>query len=437
MVVEDTKPVSWLIDSVLRAEGVDVFIAEDGESGLNQVKDVQPDLIILDLMLPGIHGIEVLRRLKADPETHGMGVILCTSRHYKPDHDQALEMGAYGVLTKPFQRRSLLRIVDHFFTGLPAPTPSEFDLDLEPNETSASNPTMLSPSGWRYRFWGTRGSIPVSGARYVRYGGNTSCMDLGEGEESLILDAGSGLRDLGMELARRGPRRIHLLITHTHWDHIQGFPFFAPAYIPGFEIQIYGARGFGSDLKSAFTGQLDREYFPVQFEDMRARIEFRHLEGQGLEIAGSRVYWEYTHHPAATVCFRVENGSRSIGYISDNEFLFGYHGAVAQIQRDSEELLMHRRLVQFMEDVDLLVAEAQYTREEYERKVGWGHSSTPNAVVLASLARVKSWLVTHHDPEHDDVFLDQQLLEIRRLLKDAGSPTLVGLAYDGLVGYLD
>ena len=165
----------------------------------------------------------------------------------------------------------------------------------------------------------------------MRHGGDTSCVEVGQGAESLIIDAGSGIRELGVKLARGGPRRVHLFITHTHWDHIQGFPFFAPLFIPGFEVVVYGASGFGKDLESIFRGQVDRDYFPVQFEDMRAKIDFVVLSPEPVQVGGLSVTWEYTQHPQATIGYKVEVGGRKVAYASDDEFLIGYHGSPLEI----------------------------------------------------------------------------------------------------------
>jgi phosphoribosyl 1,2-cyclic phosphodiesterase len=375
--------------------------------------------------------MEVLRRLKADPATSGIGVIICTARKYKADQDQALELGAFSVLFKPFENAELLRMVDGFLTG---GEKRESQSGLLP--TGDVYLPQLPVDRWLYRLWGTRGSIPVSGQRFVRHGGNTSCLELALGDASIIVDAGSGIRDLGLKLVRRPPRRIHILITHTHWDHIQGFPFFAPAYVPGFEIVIHGVPGFGMDLKSIFTGQLARDYFPVQLQDMRAKIEFHRMEQQTLELDGARIEWEFTHHPAATVGFKFALGGKTLAWVSDNEFMYGYLGAPRRITRESDEVTAHRRLVDFLTDVDLLIAEAQYTNEEYPSKIGWGHSSLTNACALTRLTRAKSWIVTHHDPLHDDEFLDQKLNLTREVLGSLDCPAPVSHGYDGMTGYL-
>lgn len=284
-------------------------------------------------------------------------------------------------------------------------------------------------------FHGTRGSIPVSGPRYVRHGGNTSCISVGVGDELFIIDAGSGIRDLGNQLAKVGPRRIHLFITHTHWDHIQGFPFFAPLYIPGNEVVIYGTSGFGKDLESIFRGQLDRDYFPVQFEDMRAKIDFHVLEGSSMDLGEFHIRWEATHHPAPTVGFRINWQDRSVGYVSDNEFLPGYLGSPAAITPDFPALEHHRALIEFLTGVDLLIHEAQYTNQEYLTKLGWGHSSLSNACALAKLCGAKRWIIPHHDPMHDDHTLAEKLNLTRAILRDIDYPIETHHAFDDLITY--
>ncbi|MBI4626142.1 MAG: MBL fold metallo-hydrolase [Verrucomicrobia bacterium] len=275
----------------------------------------------------------------------------------------------------------------------------------------------------------------MSGVRTIRHGGNTSCIEIRHLEEIIICDAGSGIRELGLLLARGRPRRLDIFITHTHWDHIAGFPFFAPAYIPGFELHVYGARGFKKDLRSVFTGQLDSDYFPVQFEDMKANIEFHVLEEPALRLGGFEISWEFTHHPAATYAYKIKFGRRSMAYVSDNEFLHGYLGPPQDLQLSSEVAAPYRPLVEFLDGVDLLIGEAQYTNEEYRSKIGWGHSSLSNACVLAQLANVKRWIVTHHDPLHDDDFLDQKLNTTKEVARVIGHPMEVRHGYDGLVEF--
>ncbi len=429
LVAEDVKSVALLIRSVLTNRGFNVELAEDGEQCLAKAHSFKPVLVLLDLMMPKIHGMDVLRRLKADPETAHIGVVLCTAKQYKSDHDQAIELGAFDVLFKPFEKEEMLEVVQRFLSGVGGAMP------LKPvRPAGEAYVPKIATNRCYCRLWGTRGSIPVSGQRFIRHGGNTSCIEVGCGNECVIVDAGTGIRDLGSVLLKGGPRRVHLLITHTHWDHIQGFPFFAPVYLPGFELLIYGATTFKKDIRAVFSGQLDRDYFPVQFEDMRAQFDFRSLEPV-LELAGFRITWEYTHHPAATVGYKFERDGKTLTYVSDNEFLFGYTGAPQSITRDSQELLFHQKLLDFVTGSDLLIGEAQYFNEEYPNKISWGHSSVTNACVLARLAQVKRWLVTHHDPAHDDDTLDRKLNITKEVMRELNHPITLGHAYDGLLEY--
>ena len=430
LIADDVRSVSSLMVSVLGARGFEVEAVTDGEQCLARTETFRPHLVVVDIMMPKVHGVEVLRRLKASEETRSIGIIICTAKAYKPDMDQAFELGAFGILPKPFTPAALVDLVERFFAGADSVSTHTA------SQTSGELFLPPDPTGPRFCTWGTRGSIPVSGGRFVRHGGNTSCLEVASGNDLLIVDAGSGIRELGLELARQGPRTIHLFISHTHWDHIQGFPFFPPAYIPGFELHVYGARGFKKDLHSVFRGQLDPDYFPVQFEDMRASTTFHALDTPPLQVGPFSVSWEYTHHPAATLGFKITVAGRTVAYVSDNEFMHGYLGSPHGVTMSSEPLLTHRPLVEFLQGVDVLIGEAQYTNQEYRTKVGWGHSSVSNACVLAALAKPKRWFVTHHDPLHDDEFLENKLSVTRELIRSMGCATEVRHAYDGMTEFI-
>jgi CheY-like chemotaxis protein/phosphoribosyl 1,2-cyclic phosphodiesterase len=431
LVAEDTEVISHLMTSILHATGHDVALARDGEECLERVTTYRPDLLILDLMMPKVHGIEVLRRLRADEATRSLGVIVCTAKSFKTEQATASELGAYAFLPKPFSADELVSVVDAWFSGQPAPP----EMAATRGAGDAYRPGMETERG-RLAFWGTRGSIPTPGATFMRHGGNTSCMQIEHGGEVLVFDAGSGIRELGLELVKGGPRSIHLFITHTHWDHIQGFPFFTPAFVPGNRIVVYGAEGFGKSLEAVFRGQLDQDYFPVQMEDMNASIEFRHLTPEPIRIGAATVTWEYAHHPGATVGYKIDVAGTTLSWFPDDEFLFGYLGSPEELAPDDTRLAAYRRAIDFLSDVDVLVHEAQYTNAEYPGKVGWGHSSISNACLLAKLAGVKRWIVTHHDPMHDDRFLEQKLNLTRQQLARLGHPIPVCHAYDGMVEFL-
>ncbi len=436
LVVEDLKSISSLMVHILTTAGYVVDLAEDGEAGLEKAHSFAPHLILLDIMLPKIHGIDVLKSLKQDVNTRSIGVIVCTAKNYKSDEDQIRELGSFDIINKPFEPKDFLNTVERYFSAAKiTPASPAFTVSALPLTADEIYMPQIRQTSHFFKLWGTRGSIPVSGARYVRHGGNTSCFEIGNGESSVIIDAGSGIRDLGFRLMKSGGRKILLLITHTHWDHIQGFPFFTPLYYSGIEVDIYGASTFGKDLKSIFRGQLDRDYFPVQFEDMQANVEFHTLTPEPIQIGDMKITWEFTQHPAATVGYKIETGGITIAYITDNEFLQGYLGPPHPITMDSPILVPHQRMVHFVAGVDLLIHEAQYTNEEYQDKIGWGHSSISNGCLLASLARVKRWIIIHHDPMHDDDFLQDKLNLTKEIMRSLDYPIEITHGYDGLTEY--
>jgi CheY-like chemotaxis protein/phosphoribosyl 1,2-cyclic phosphodiesterase len=435
LVADDSPDTALYFVQSLKGHGYRIELATDGEECLATVRRQAPDLILLDLMMPRLHGIDVLRALRSDPALAAIGVIVCSAKGYPVDVAEARELGAYDFLEKPVPEDRLLAAVARYFAGeAPAAAPGPIQ-PPGPGAEPRFLPRLRAPRGL-LRFWGTRGSTPVSGRGYVGHGGNTSCLELVCGSERLIVDAGTGIRDLGTELLAGPPRGLHLFIGHTHWDHIQGFPFFGPAYTPGYRITIYGAAGLRKDLRSIFAGQLDREYFPVQLEDMRAALEFRHLKENPVVVGPARVWWEYTQHPGSAVGFKLQLDDLSVGYITDNEFLKGYLGSPRTVDIESAVAAPYLPFIRFLADVDILVHEAQYLNEEYAAKVGWGHSSLSNTCLLARLTRARRLVVTHHDPTHDDARLAEKLALTRQVLHDLGSPIQVEHAYDGMVIHL-
>jgi CheY-like chemotaxis protein/phosphoribosyl 1,2-cyclic phosphodiesterase len=435
LVAEDMEENALVIRALLEEAGYRVETARDGEECLQRTNTFGPDLIILDLLLPRIQGLQVLQMLKSDPATRDIGVIICSAKDYRTEVKQAMELGAVDFLSKPIQQEELLSRVHQFFelretpvVGVPRHAPVGKPADFY-------RPRIESGNGL-YRLWGTRGSIPVSGPGFVRHGGNTTCMEVTVGDDRIIFDAGTGIRDLGLSLMSGKPRRLHLFITHTHWDHIQGFPFFTPAYVPGYDITIYASPHVDKDLKSIFEGQLDRAYFPVQLEDMQARMRFVNLADQPVTIGDVQVAWESVFHPSPTVGYKIRTMGRTIAFLPDNEFMKGYLDPPETIAKGVKGFSIHARLLEFLAGVDVLIHEAQYLNEEYVTKIGWGHTSLSNACALVKLTRPGRWIVTHHDPLHEDAFLQEKLNLTRYVLRRLGSPTPVDHAYDGMVEYL-
>jgi CheY-like chemotaxis protein/phosphoribosyl 1,2-cyclic phosphodiesterase len=288
----------------------------------------------------------------------------------------------------------------------------------------------------RVRFWGTRGSIPAPGPDTARFGGNTSCVEVRTAADDLfILDSGTGIRLLGMDLLRgaRPPARGHLLLGHTHWDHIQGFPFFRPIFLPGNEFDIYGPRHSQHPLHEALAGQMEFTYFPVELAQLPARIRYHELAPGAHEIGGVRVFAQYLHHPALTLGYRLEADGVAVVYLADHEPYAdtiwrsdGVPGRLDSILHEGD-----RRHAHFMLDADLVIHDAQYTPEEMPARRTWGHSAYDYVVELAAAAGVRRLALTHHDPNRDDAALDEIERRARALAATLGAATEVFCAYEG------
>ena len=278
------------------------------------------------------------------------------------------------------------------------------------------------------RFWGTRGSIPTPGPGTARYGGNTSCVELQTDDGNLfVLDCGTGIRELGLSLLGRSatPPRIHILIGHTHWDHIQGFPFFTPVFLPGTEINIYAPLGFQRSLEDALSGQMQYSYFPVKLDDLSSRIHYTELDEGFFRIGNSLVETQYLNHTAPTIGYRITEGSTSVAYVTDHEPFWQSSGPVFQHPGDQ----LH---VEFIRNADLLIHDAQYSEEEYKGKVGWGHSPIGYVRDVALAADARRLALFHHDPTHDDAWLEETEQELRKSMAGHSPAIDVFAAAEGM-----
>jgi CheY-like chemotaxis protein len=419
---------------MIQQEKYIIFTATDGRECLKCIEEERPDLVVLGLTLPLVHGMDILKRIRSDPQMSEVGVIMSTGRALIQDYQAAIENGADYYLIKPFPPYIILKLAERFFEGKLSPAP--FPKTIQPlfPQKECYDPHLASDNSYM-KLWGTRGSISVSGPEYICYGGNTACMEICDKHSLIIIDAGTGIRSLGDKVMKSPYKEIHLIIGHTHWDHILGFPFFAPAYFPEYTIHIYAAKGFGKTLKELFQAMLDRDYFPVKLDEMRAKFVFYDLEdlNKPVQIGGIKIYYTYASHPGATLCFRIHSENKIIGYASDNEMLVGYHGHPQAIDKNHPLLDPYRTILDFYMDCDTLIHEAQYYPKEYYTKVGWGHSSISNATVLIKECHVKEWIVTHHDPSHTDDIIRSKLQMHKEILAECGISCAVHMAYDGLV----
>ena len=263
------------------------------------------------------------------------------------------------------------------------------------------------------RFWGTRGSIPKPGRNTLRFGGNTSCVEVRTAADTLvIIDCGSGLHDLGQALVSAGKRALsgHILVSHTHWDHIQGIPFFAPFFVSGSEWDIYAPKGLGQSLHDTLAGQMQYAYFPVQLDQMNAKIRYHELIEGDFQLGDVSVRTQYLNHTALTLGFRLEADGTALVYASDHEPFSRYLAS-----GKGEIVGQDRRHCEFLAGADLVIHDAQYTLSEYADKIGWGHSTVEYAVGMCRVAGAARLALTHHDPLRTDHAIE----EIVRKTRDA------------------
>jgi phosphoribosyl 1,2-cyclic phosphodiesterase len=258
----------------------------------------------------------------------------------------------------------------------------------------------------------------------VRYGGNTACVEVRADGELIVLDAGSGIRELGLALESEfgsRPINLSLLITHVHWDHIQGFPFFVPSYNDKNQITVFGYNGADSGLREILKGQMATPFFPVALYDLPGKIQFESLQTMDFKIGKVRVRARKMNHPGVCVGYRIFTSKGSIAYLPDHEpyEAFKLHSAKSHLlSPEQTKKRAHEdraELVKFLQGSDVLILDTQYTDEEYQAHVGWGHGSLSACVSLALDAGVRKLILFHHDPTHDDQMIDKMVQTARKM----------------------
>lgn len=301
----------------------------------------------------------------------------------------------------------------------------------------------------RVRFWGVRGSVPCPGPATVKFGGNTSCLELRFGEEDrlIVIDAGTGIRELAGHIMKndlpRGPIKTDLFLTHTHWDHIMGFPFFIPLFIPNTELKVFGPVTYEEDtLDKIVGGMLSYRYWPVRLTELAAKIEYHNLKEGSRDLGGG--VWlttKYLNHPILVLGYRFEYRGKVLCTAYDTEPFRNVFDVSPDDPSYDEEAVKegenaaqeeNEKVVSFIRGADVLIHDAQYTHKEYiSSKLGWGHSSFEYAVNAAHQAGVKKLLLFHHDPDRSDAELERIEDRIRRSI--AGKSTMeVMIAREGL-----
>ncbi|MEF2232333.1 MAG: MBL fold metallo-hydrolase [Pseudodesulfovibrio sp.] len=272
----------------------------------------------------------------------------------------------------------------------------------------------------RFRFRGTRGSLPAPGAGTVRYGGNTTCIEVrSDTDDLIILDAGTGIRELGLELARRMPVNCHLFISHTHWDHIHGLPFFIPLFMPGNRVTIYGPPDplAMTGIEAVLAKQMEYPHFPVRVAELLASIDYKTLrDGQKVDLGFGVVSAMLMNHPAMDFGFKVECGGKSLFFTGDHEPFYNIYQPGDEDYEDYEKIVdeRNRGITEFLRGVDVFIVDAQYTEQEYAARRGWGHSTFERALELALEAEVGKVYLTHHETARSDEEVDAIFARLKR-----------------------
>ncbi len=278
--------------------------------------------------------------------------------------------------------------------------------------------------------WGSRGSVPVPGKQTVRYGGNTTSVQIVlDNGGNIIIDAGTGIRSLGNILVK-GNYEAALLFTHFHLDHLVGFPFFKPFYMPDKKFTIIGPKENAKSLRDTIDGILARDYFPVDTNYFKAELEFIAIGEEKFDLFGAKIESIYLNHPTQTLGYKIKENDKCFVYLTDTEPYWGFiHEVYKGFKRHNNPDKLEEALDEFVKNCDLLIHDGQYTLEEYRSgKITWGHYPMEEVVIRAIRARVKKVLITHHDPDRTDEELEKLERHLRNYAREKGFDGTVGMA---------
>jgi CheY-like chemotaxis protein/ribonuclease BN (tRNA processing enzyme) len=386
--VDDDATILSLLRLTLEDAGHEVETCRSSLEALKRIPAARPGCTITDIMMPSMDGFELTRELRLRPELAHMKIIVLSAKSYEFDRRRAREMGADGYIAKPFTRETLLASIE---------------------ESVAAHVTVA--------YWGVHGTLPTPGAAFTRYGGNTPCVSVEIGGEPLyIFDCGTGIRRLSDHLtATRGGQRFsaRIFISHTHWDHINTVPFFAPLYVRGNQIEIFGPHQGDLTIERAIGAQMEGVYFPVTMREFAARLVFRDLREETLQFGAVRIDTMLLSHPGCCLGYKLTAHGRSVCYITDNELY------LPSDKRYNPRYVEH--LADFVRGADVLITDTTYRDGEYGWKVDWGHSCVSQVADLAARAQVKRLHLFHHDIDQTDDAIDLKLAEARQALARLGS----------------
>lgn len=297
-------------------------------------------------------------------------------------------------------------------------------------------------SNAQLRFWGVRGSYAAPFSSHLGVGGNTSCVEIRAGDHLLICDAGTGIIPLGNELMQQDKiREMFVILTHYHWDHVCGLPFFVPAFSPDWKISFFGPGDSPTSIEENVSSQMQAPYFPVGTETWLAEINYLVQQSGGFQYGPIKIDFSNVHHPGITFGYRIQVNDKTIVYASDNECMFIEKSVKHRSDEFNEEELAlfeemiheeHQSELNLFKDADILIHDAQYTPDDYEKKRGWGHSCYVDTINTAINANVKELYLFHHDPNYDDTAMEAIQKHSNEIIKEKGSSLVCHIAKEGM-----
>jgi phosphoribosyl 1,2-cyclic phosphodiesterase/CheY-like chemotaxis protein len=389
-IVDDDPDFIKLLRKYLETEAAKVGYSTSSVDAPPKIIKEAPDCLILDIMMPGLDGLELCKLLRRERSLDAMKIVIVSGKSYQFDRERAFSFGADGYIVKPVNLR-------------------EFGAQLR----------QILEEKIGLTFWGIRGTLPVPGEGALKYGGNTSCVTLEFPRENLfIFDAGTGIKVFSDHLMAKQERRIEaeIFISHPHWDHINALPFFRPLYQRGNEFEILGSAQGDTSLSELISAQMDGVYFPIRFKEFGAHVRFTELGEQDVRVDGIQVRTLFLSHPGTCLGFRVDYNGRSVCYVTDNELY-------------PEDTRFHdrryvERLTAFVSGTDMLITDTTYDDADYPERMHWGHSSVGQVAKVASAARVRTWCLFHHDPDQSDNDIDAKVSAARKALERLGSDVM-------------